>query len=248
MLANTWRYIFGTLRFFLWDFGPQQLWRVLRAKPGSELTVQLPDVPTSIRFRATKPDVLVLWQTFGLRQCAFDLPQPPRLIVDAGANIGCTAIFMAQRYPSAHIIAVEPDAANAALARANTKAYSNVEIVEGAVWPRPVQLEIENPSDESWAFRMREVPRDAPARPGAMRGLTIDELSKTQPIDLLKVDIEGGERQLFSQETAWLSRVGALLVELHGPDCTATVQQAAESTGFIAQPKRGEYAIWVRHV
>ncbi|MCA2977858.1 MAG: FkbM family methyltransferase [Myxococcaceae bacterium] len=244
MLANVWRYVVGTLRFFLVDFGVPQLLRVLRAPAGATLEVRLPGVSHALTIRPTKPDVLVLWQTFGLRQCAVPLPKAPALIVDAGANIGCTAVFLAQAYPGARIIAVEPDRENAALARKNCAAHAGVEVVEAAVWPRPVMLEIENPNDESWAFRMKERPREAGA--GGMRALTIDELSKGAPIDLLKVDIEGGERQLFSEEDAWLSRVGAMLVELHGPECTRSVAEAARRHGFKALPPQGEYVVYAR--
>ncbi|MBM4783991.1 MAG: FkbM family methyltransferase [Archangiaceae bacterium] len=243
MLQNIWRYIVGTVRFFLFDFGPGQLLTVLRTKAAT-LEVRLPQVPHPLVIRPTKPDVLVLWQTFGLSQCAVPLPQAPKLILDAGANIGCTAVFLANTYPHARIVAVEPDVNNAALARKNCATYPQVEIVEGAVWPRPVMLEIENPTDESWAFRMRERPRDGDG--SGMRGMTIDELSKGAPIDLLKVDIEGGEKQLFTEETQWLSRVGAMLVELHGAECTRAVANAAASSGFKSLPPQGEYVVYAR--
>ena len=243
MLQNIWRYIIGTVRFFLFDFGPGQLITVLRTKDAT-LHVRLPQVPHPLVIRPTKPDVLVLWQTFGLSQCAVPLPQAPKLILDAGANIGCTAVFLANAYPQARIVAVEPDVNNAALARKNCATYPQVEIVEGAVWPRPVMLEIENPTDESWAFRMREKPREDSSN--GMRGMTIDELSKGAPIDLLKVDIEGGEKHLFTEETHWLSRVGAMLVELHGAECTQAVAKAAASSGFKALPPQGEYVVYAR--
>lgn len=243
MLQNVWRYVSGTVRFFLVDFGLGQLLRVLFTREAT-LEVRLPGVPHPLVIRPTKPDVLVLWQTFGLRQCAVPMAKPPALIVDAGANIGCTAVFLANAYPGARIVAVEPDVENAALARRNTARYPQVELVEGAVWPRPVMLEIENPQDESWAFRMRERPVEAGG--AGMRGLTIDELSKGAQIDLLKVDIEGGETQLFTEETQWLGRVGAMLVELHGAECSKAVANAAASSGFTQRPPQGEYVVYAR--
>lgn len=243
MLQNIWRYIVGTLRFFAFDFGLVQLVRVWTTK-ATTLEVRVSGVSHPLVIRPTKPDVLVLWQTFGLRQCAVPLSSAPKLIVDAGANIGCTAVFLANAYPGARIVAVEPDTENASLARRNCARYPNIEIVEGAVWPRPVMLEIENPQDESWAFRMRERPLGADA--SGMRGLTIDELSKGASIDLLKVDIEGGEVQLFTEDTQWLTRVGAMLVELHGPNCKRAVATAAQTAGFQALPPQGEYVVYAR--
>jgi len=45
-------------------------------------------------------------------------------------------------------------------------------------------------------------------------------------IDVLKVDIEGAEVQLFSGDTSWLARVGMLMIEFHS--------DAREQIGFDA--------------
>lgn len=262
MLNNIWRYIAGTLRFFLVDFGIRQLWRVVRTGRGSTLQIRLRGVPHPITIRPTKVDVLVLWQTFGIKQCEVTLPFTPNLIIDAGANIGCTVIAFSELYPEARIIAIEPDKTNAALARKNTAAYPNARIVEGAVWHRATMLEIENPDDESWAFRIVERPLQEGSIHAAfggtaleatttqaqsgIRAYTIDELSEGAPIDLLKVDIEGGEQYLFRENTAWLSLVRAMFVELHGKECRATVAEAAHRAGFRAYPPQGEYAVFMR--
>lgn len=244
MLHNIWRYITGTVRFFLVDLGLVQFLRVLRTPHGSTLEVRLPNIPHPLTIRPTKPDVLVLWQTFGLNQCALTLSAPPKLIVDAGANIGCTALFFANAYPSTKIVAVEPDSANAALARKNCAFHPNVNIVQGAVWNEPKMLEIENPTGESWAFRMRE--RSLEETSEGIRGYTIDELSEGENIDILKVDIEGGETRLFSKQTSWLSRVRMMLIEVHGRECRDTVEQASLQAGFRALPPQGEYVVFAR--
>jgi FkbM family methyltransferase len=245
MMKNISRYVIGTLQFFLFDFGFFQLLRVFTTKKEDTLEVYLPDIAHSLVIRPTKADVLVLWQTFGLNQCALQLTEEPTLIIDAGANIGCTALFFAKTYPNTSIIIIEPDKTNVALAKKNCRTYPNIEIVEGAVWHHPTKVVIENPGDESWAFRMRELSTEEAST--GIRGFTIDELSKGADISLLKVDIEGGEKMLFSQNTQWLARTGTMLVEVHGKDCKQAVHQASLKAGFRTLPPQGEYVVYTRN-
>jgi Methyltransferase FkbM domain len=52
-----------------------------------------------------------------------------------------------------------------------------------------------------------------------VEGYTMTEIldrSGFDRVDLLKVDIEGAERELFSsQDVSWLDRVGAIAIEFH---------------------------------
>jgi hypothetical protein len=52
-----------------------------------------------------------------------------------------------------------------------------------------------------------------------IKGLTIEkiiELSGFKNIDLLKVDIEGAETELFKGDLTWLLRIGSIAIEFHG--------------------------------
>jgi hypothetical protein len=44
-------------------------------------------------------------------------------------------------------------------------------------------------------------------------------MARVSQIDLLKVDIEGGELELFSGNTNWLTSVRNICIELHSADC-----------------------------
>jgi FkbM family methyltransferase len=245
VIQNIWRYIIGTVRFFLLDFGLSQMLRFVLTKPVEKLEVRLPNIPHPLTIRPAKVDLLVLWQTFGVKQGVIPDLKHPQFIIDAGANIGATAVFLANQYPSAQIIAVEPETTNVQLARQNCAHYPNIEIIEGGVWHRSAMLEIENPEDESWAFRIRESAVGDPTSKG-VRGFTIDELSQGKRIDLLKVDIEGSEKYIFSEGTSWLSSVNAMLVEIHGKECKRVVTKSVSSAGFRELPQQGEYVVYVR--
>jgi FkbM family methyltransferase len=139
----------------------------------------------------------------------------PHTIVDAGANIGCTSIFFGTRWPTARIYAVEPDPANAATLRANAAPFPNVTILQAALWPTRTTLRLVT---ENRAASATEVVDD-PARPGnPVPTVTLPDLLDMAGgrIDLLKMDIEGADFDVFGAfEPAWWDRIGAAMVELH---------------------------------
>lgn len=60
-------------------------------------------------------------------------------------------------------------------------------------------------------------------------------------IDLLKIDIEGAEREIFSDSAPWIARVGAIATELHDhltPGATRAFEAA--TADFQVRGRRGE--------
>jgi FkbM family methyltransferase len=170
-----------------------------------------------------------------------DVASEPRLIVDLGANAGYASVFFALRYPSARVIAVEPVPENAKLARKNVSRLGRVDVVEAAAWPRPARLGLVDPGKGYWGMRVSE---DAS---GEIAAVTIPDLldrAGADRIDILKIDIEGAEAQLFSENTAWLGRVDMLVLELHDrfvPGCRAALDGAIERSGVrFHELQRGE--------
>ncbi len=69
--------------------------------------------------------------------------------------------------------------------------------------------------------------------PSLMNHLSIEK------IDILKVDIEGAEMQLFSANTEWLNQVDCILIEVHDsliPGASSQIKYWAESYGFSVTP------------
>ena len=49
-------------------------------------------------------------------------------------------------------------------------------------------------------------------------GMTIDKIMKDYSlakIDILKVDIEGAEKEVFSETSSWIEKVDSIIIELH---------------------------------
>jgi FkbM family methyltransferase len=211
------------------------------------LTLEVPGSDVSVFARPGTSDPASFEQVFG-GAYELDLPTEPRLIFDLGANVGYGSVYFALRYATARVLAVEPEPSNVALLRRNVASLTQVDVVEGAVWPRAGVLAMEDPGKGYWGMRVRT---GEGAR--GVRAVTIPELlsrADAEWVDLVKIDIEGSELELFSQESGWLRQVGALVIELHDrfrPGCEDTVERAIAQSGVRFRKLRyGGDVLYVR--
>jgi FkbM family methyltransferase len=201
-----------------------------------ERTFNIPGFRAPIILRAGTSDRPTFSKIFVDQEYAIDLNITPRLIIDGGANVGYAAIFFARRYPHASIVAVEPEPQNFRLLERNTAAYPNVHRLNKGLWPRDTYLAIENLTAAPDAFRVRETDRPD----NAITATTIDRILReagTDMIDVLKLDIEGTEKELFADPGSeqWLRRTNVLIIELHDrfkPGCSQAFEQAVAKHPF----------------
>jgi FkbM family methyltransferase len=166
----------------------------------------------------------------------------PETIVDAGAHIGMASILFARRFPLAKIVAIEPEASNfAALAR-NTSPYKNILAVRAAIWSEDGEVTLgKSDAHVKGAFQVVEHGEER------VRAMTMDTLMREtgiQSIDLLKMDIEGAEKEVFTA-CNWIKKVRIIAIELHDrikPGCRSAVESAA--IGFQSD-QRGEVTFFV---
>ncbi len=145
---------------------------------------------------------------------AYRLPFPskPGVLVDLGANIGMTSCWLAKRYGFSTIIAVEPSSTNARLARLNFQLNGlKASVIEAAAGPSDgVVLFEENTSSNAGHVADRGQPVQMLSMQSILRDLS-DDVS----VNLVKLDIEGGEEPLLSGNLAWLDRVDGIIAEFH---------------------------------
>jgi FkbM family methyltransferase len=171
------------------------------------------------------------------------------VIFDIGANVGYASVYFATRFPRARIIAVEPEASNFALLERNTAAFPNVTPVHAALWPHAARLAIGNPNDDSWAFQVNE---SAGSAGDSVRGVSMDQLLEEHDvsrIDILKIDIEGAEKEVFEPGCeSWLAKTRVLVVELHDwfREGCGTAFYAATSRFPFKHFSSGENVVLVR--
>lgn len=173
----------------------------------------------------------------------------PRTILDAGANIGLAAVHFAETFPDARILAVEPEASNFALLARNAAPFPQVTPLPVALWGREGKVSLEDPGIGPWGFRTREsgkCPDASPAVPSRTVASLLDEHGIGE-LDLLKIDIEGAEIEVFETAASWLPRVRAIMIETHDffrPGCADAVQRATGA--FPVRITAGENLVLLR--
>ena len=138
-------------------------------------------------------------------------------ILDAGANAGFASRHFAEKMPGARIVAVEAEAGNYAMLRANTADYPGVLALHAAIWGRKAgtMSVVDGNRDPSrwgreWQYMVAagndgnsEVVNRQP------QSVTVSSLLKELCLprfDLVKLDIEGAEASVFGKDAAlsWL--------------------------------------------
>ena len=169
-----------------------------------------------LTIRPGTTDLWTVMETFERKMYAplCSLPDA-KVIIDLGANIGDSAVYFAKAYPNAKIIAVECDDCNFQVLLNNVKRYSNVIPVKAAIWGNNKKLLIKSGQGEN-SICVCAAGRECLAN--SVKGLTMHDLIKTfgiEKIDILKIDIEGAEKNLFEHDCSWLSIVQTIGIELH---------------------------------
>ncbi len=183
----------------------------------SFIRLPLPGYKAPIFARRDTSDVFVFEQVFVDQGYDFPLIDlEPKVIIDAGANVGYASVFFAHRYPGARILALEPESSNYELLLRNATPYQNITPIKAALWNKTGRVVIENPGSEKWTFRVTDT---GPTNGGTIEALTMEDLlamGGTEHIDILKLDIEGAEKELFESNCdAWLGKVRVMMIELH---------------------------------
>jgi FkbM family methyltransferase len=133
-------------------------------------------------------------------------------ILDLGANIGLSAIFLARAAPGAKLIAVEPDGGNFQMLVVNLRAaglgHRAIAVQAFAGAQRGFAGMVDSKNGE-WGIRMG---------PKAARGvpvIPICDLAASEETVVVKCDIEGSEKELFFCLRDWEHRVSLMILELH---------------------------------
>lgn len=240
----------GNIRYYRRTIGVRGLLAAIRGKLRGRKTllpISRPDIAFPFFLRVPSSDVQTFEQIFLKQEYAFDVTRSPTTIVDAGANIGLASIYLSNKFPNARIIAIEPEASNLEVLRRNIAPYGNITAVCGALWHENTKTDLVDPGLGNWGFMVQGQDGDE-ARYGEtlheVRGMTVDAVMKEHGIDrvdILKIDIEGAEREVFRDPSAWIGKVDALIVELHErmkPGCNRSFY--CGSNGFDAEWHQGE--------
>jgi FkbM family methyltransferase len=219
--------------------GPETLYRI--RVPGYQY-------PVSIR-GGNSSDGFAFYQLLVMKDLdVLDLGSPS-LVIDAGANIGMASLYLLNRYPSLKVVAVEPDPGTFEILCMNLRPFADrVVLVNGAVWSSCGQLVFVREQVE-WNSHVRDMTNIHASgnRPDAAIEMNVESfdipslisLGGGGPVDLLKVDIEGSEKEVFSKNVErWLPSIKNIVIELHGPECEKSFHGALEGYRYEGFPFR----------
>jgi len=129
-------------------------------------------------------------------------------LLDLGANIGLTSLWLWKRFGFSKVIAIEPDDDNLAILRENFR-LNGVPgtVVKGLVGP--------GGSTALFAANDHAVLGRVGAEGVAVDVVDLSRLLKDERVGLVKIDIEGAEQDLVSGNLGWLDNVQAIIAELH---------------------------------
>ena len=146
----------------------------------------------------------------------------PKNIIDVGANIGCATIALKNAFPTANILSIEAEKNNFQALEKNItlNQYQNVEAINKAFWIDNSNLMIDEDfrDGREWAFAIRP---NTEKTSQTIEGITLKNILEKpnfDEIDILKIDIEGGEKWILEdQNTMQLIRqkVKILMIEIH---------------------------------
>jgi len=154
--------------------------------------------------------------------CVAGLPANlgPVTLIDLGANIGLSVLFLTRALEVVEIIAVEPDPDNFRLLTENLRraGLTNRSIALRAFAGAEIAYaELHDSGNGAWGMRMGALSDTGiPVLPlTGIVGLAKKSSAKAHPPILLKCDIEGGERQLFLHIRDWDHLIRYIFLELH---------------------------------
>ena len=174
------------------------------------ISVQPAGVNAALKLRVPSTDVPTYDQVFLSNEYGFRAVERPRVIVDAGANIGLASSLLRVDTPKRKSLRSSRNATTSP-ARHNVRPYDNIVPLQAALW-------CENTTINIGRSRRRRVgihDRACRRRTRGSRRITVDRLMSDYDIDridILKVDIEGAEKEVFADTSAWIDRVGSIIV------------------------------------
>jgi FkbM family methyltransferase len=224
--------------------------------------INIPGIKHPLYFRPKTTDGLVFDQIFLKKE--YDIPNiisefDPKVIIDAGANVGFSAVLFANKFPLAKIVAIEPDDSNFQLLKLNTSFYPNIININAALWGCNSLLKVLN-IGRHWGVKVGELDYDSKEKVCAfmnqkdklIKTVTIEDILKKynfKNIDILKMDIEGAEKNVFELNTTdWIDKVNLFIIEFHEryePGCSKAFYSAINHRNYLQYVNKENFFIFM---
>lgn len=183
-----------------------------------------------------------------------DLDTDEPRILDCGAHIGMAALYFLNLYPKAQVICFEPDPNNFSLLERNTAHHgASVTRHELAISADGASYTLAQREGQSMATSLYE--RSSAITTDAGIEVKSTKLSEylDEPVDFLKLDIEGAEDGVLDECRDKLGNVNFLFIEFHTGDGLPLsrlrkILEILDEAGFDYQIERArEYQVRMMH-
>jgi len=146
-------------------------------------------------------EVAANWQTAGIKP----------VIIDAGANVGYSALYFASLFPGVCVLAVEPDRASFEILTRHARVNEQIKPVRAALWSHDRGLELKTRSNSgSWDAYVTE----GVGTPSQRLDNLVASIPSARPL-IIKLDIEGAEREVVASCPQVFAEAKCILVEPH---------------------------------
>lgn len=210
--------------------------QIRRWQQRDEIDVECGGRKACLRVRKHTSDAEVVWQCFVADQ--YEVPTIPGvqpihldaveqtyarlvqagktpLIVDCGANIGASAVWFKLRWPRSAVVAVEPASANLALLEQNCAGLESVSIVAGGVGAEDGDAFLNDGGGGHWGYQTGSSGNGGAVRIVSLAGLIERNASDTMVPFILKIDVEGAEKELFDHSLPTIASFPLIIFEPH---------------------------------
>lgn len=208
--------------------------------PGYNKVRQVNLCGMKLNYRFNRGDLQSVREVFLEEVYACDLPFAPRTLLDLGANIGLASLWFSQqakegRTSELFLLAVEPDLRNASVVEVNFRAnFVSGQVVRAAVGQKAGEAWFEARAESNLGRVTSEAFKGTKIRVPVVDIRDLLDRFPEGRVDLVKMDIEGGEEVLLSHDTDWLARVNALIVEWHDDRADSRpLIRNVEAAGFV---------------
>jgi FkbM family methyltransferase len=194
--------------------------------PTPDFSIRFPFEGNSVHYHMRSNDLDHSFLSGIFLRHEYRVPVSPRRILDLGGNIGAADLYFHTAFPEAEIVTVEPLPENLAILRRNWQANAiRGKIIAAAVSDRSGEATFYlGPADCSSLIARPDIADHSIT----VKTMTIPEIMEQvgwQHIDLLKIDIEGGEVAVFRDSKAWANKVDCITGELHNGYSVADVER-----------------------
>lgn len=174
--------------------------------------------PRNVYLRTYSGDIDIFYEIFWKKAYKFNYAPRPGVIIDLGANIGLATLFFLNEFPFSKVIAVEPEPGNLEILKKNLEEEINTQkviVAKAAVSDKDDYLSLSVPLLKYNATIKGNKYDENSLQVKVMSMQTLLETYNISAVDIIKIDIEGSEKELFSENIDWLRKIREISIEFH---------------------------------